>query len=207
MCGINYTPSKWYNYKLTFVTYRNSLFTHSKGERERMTERYILPVWLPVAPVSAKSPHRFGMPWWLFDTCDRWTAFRYHCRSSSCRCLCAHQCVTERAGSLEPSVLWPPQNNNNNFLSGQPQVESSSVKSGPSGYYYQGVWQPLGGTTVRQFKPISQCLHGKVVHMYGDSTIRQWFEYLKAALPGSWSTGISGRSLYLFTPQVNLFSL
>uniref|UniRef100_A0A3Q3F0B3 NXPE C-terminal domain-containing protein n=1 Tax=Labrus bergylta TaxID=56723 RepID=A0A3Q3F0B3_9LABR len=54
-------------------------------------------------------------------------------------------------------------------------------KSGLSGYYYQGVWRSLGGTKVHQFNnssAISQCLKGKVVHMYGDSTIRQWFEYL-----------------------------
>ncbi|KAI3366482.1 hypothetical protein L3Q82_000620 [Scortum barcoo] len=47
-------------------------------------------------------------------------------------------------------------------------------------------WQSLGGSTVRQFKTssdISQCLKGKVIHMYGDSTVRQWFDYLKAALP------------------------
>uniref|UniRef100_A0A3Q4H585 NXPE C-terminal domain-containing protein n=1 Tax=Neolamprologus brichardi TaxID=32507 RepID=A0A3Q4H585_NEOBR len=62
-----------------------------------------------------------------------------------------------------------------------------SVESGPSGYYYQGVWRALGGTTVSQFNTssaITQCLKGKVVHLYGDSTIRQWFEYLNTALPG-----------------------
>ncbi|XP_042259444.1 NXPE family member 3-like [Thunnus maccoyii] len=71
-------------------------------------------------------------------------------------------------------------------MKGQPEVKSSSVKSGPSGYYYQDTWQALGGTPVRQFSTssaISQCLKGKVVHMHGDSTIRQWFEYLNAALP------------------------
>ncbi|XP_075932092.1 NXPE family member 3-like [Anarhichas minor] len=69
---------------------------------------------------------------------------------------------------------------------GQPQVKSSTVTSGPSGYYYQGVWRALGGTTVREFNAsaISQCLKGKVVHMYGDSTIRQWFEFFDATLPG-----------------------
>ncbi|KAI3366947.1 hypothetical protein L3Q82_009595, partial [Scortum barcoo] len=68
----------------------------------------------------------------------------------------------------------------------QPEVKSSSVQSGPSGYYYQDAWQSLGGSIVRRFKTsvdISQCLKGKVIHMYGDSTIRQWFEYLNAALP------------------------
>uniref|UniRef100_A0A3Q3IMQ3 NXPE C-terminal domain-containing protein n=1 Tax=Monopterus albus TaxID=43700 RepID=A0A3Q3IMQ3_MONAL len=60
----------------------------------------------------------------------------------------------------------------------------------PSGYYYQGVWRALGGTTVRQFKTssaISQCLKGKMVHLYGDSTARQWFQYLTNALPGRYS--------------------
>ncbi|KAK9525493.1 hypothetical protein VZT92_016191 [Zoarces viviparus] len=69
---------------------------------------------------------------------------------------------------------------------GQPHVKSSTVTSGPSGYYYQGVWRALGGTTVREFSAsaISQCLKGKMLHMYGDSTIRQWYEFLNAALPG-----------------------
>ncbi|KAF1372575.1 hypothetical protein PFLUV_G00267230 [Perca fluviatilis] len=71
-------------------------------------------------------------------------------------------------------------------MKGQSEVKSSSVKSGPSGYYYQGVWRALGGTTVRQFNnsAIGQCLKGKVVYMYGDSTVRQFFEYLNAVLPG-----------------------
>ncbi|XP_042367355.1 NXPE family member 3-like [Plectropomus leopardus] len=69
---------------------------------------------------------------------------------------------------------------------GQPEVKISSVTSGPSGYYYYGMWRALNGTTVQQFNTslaIRQCLKGKVVHMYGDSTIRQWFEFLNEALP------------------------
>ncbi|KAM6961549.1 LOW QUALITY PROTEIN: NXPE family member 3-like [Tautogolabrus adspersus] len=68
---------------------------------------------------------------------------------------------------------------------GQPGVDGGSGKSGLSGYYYQGVWRSLDGTKVYQFNnssAISQCLKGKVVHLYGDSTIRQWFEYLSASL-------------------------
>ncbi|XP_074481599.1 NXPE family member 3-like [Sebastes fasciatus] len=69
---------------------------------------------------------------------------------------------------------------------GQPKVQSSIVTSGPSGYYYQDVWRALNGTTVHQFNTpyaISQCLKGKEVHLYGDSTIRQWYEFLIPALP------------------------
>ncbi|XP_042367478.1 NXPE family member 3-like isoform X2 [Plectropomus leopardus] len=69
---------------------------------------------------------------------------------------------------------------------GLPEVKSNNVTSGSLGYYYQGVWRALKGTTVPQFNSssaITQCLKGKVVHMYGDSTIRQWFEFLNATLP------------------------
>ncbi|KAM8908092.1 NXPE family member 3-like [Spinachia spinachia] len=69
---------------------------------------------------------------------------------------------------------------------GQLKVKTSSGTSAPSGYYYQGVWRALVGNTLSQFESsaITQCLKGKVIHMYGDSTIRQWFEFLNAALPG-----------------------
>uniref|UniRef100_A0A3Q1FZW7 Neurexophilin and PC-esterase domain family member 3 n=1 Tax=Acanthochromis polyacanthus TaxID=80966 RepID=A0A3Q1FZW7_9TELE len=73
------------------------------------------------------------------------------------------------------------------FFSGQVVVNSNNVESGPSGYYYHGAWQTLSGTKVQQFNTpsaITQCLKGKVVHLQGDSTIRQWFEYFSGALPG-----------------------
>ncbi|KAM9328358.1 NXPE family member 3-like [Pholidichthys leucotaenia] len=70
---------------------------------------------------------------------------------------------------------------------GQAPINSTIVNSGPSGYYYWGAWRALSGTIVQQFytpSAISQCLKGKMVHMYGDSTIRQWFEHLTKVLPG-----------------------
>ncbi|XP_018557870.1 NXPE family member 3 [Lates calcarifer] len=71
------------------------------------------------------------------------------------------------------------------------EVESSSIKPEPiklepSGYYYGDSWRPLGGVTMRQFNEssaITQCLKNKVINMYGDSTVRQWFEYLIAFVP------------------------
>ncbi|CAL8255576.1 unnamed protein product [Gadus morhua 'NCC'] len=71
------------------------------------------------------------------------------------------------------------------------ELENSTIKPEPdkytpSGYYYKGTWRPLGGTSVRQFNDpssITQCLSGKVIHMYGDSTMRQWYEYLSAFIP------------------------
>ncbi|KAM4712405.1 NXPE family member 3-like [Anableps anableps] len=65
-------------------------------------------------------------------------------------------------------------------------MSGEGVKARPAGYYYQGVWQALDGTTVREFNnatALSQCLKGKVLHLYGDSTVRQWFEFLIANMP------------------------
>ncbi|KAM6225253.1 NXPE family member 3 isoform 1-T1 [Rhynchocyon petersi] len=55
----------------------------------------------------------------------------------------------------------------------------------PSGYYYKDQWRP------RQFKmhqfndpdKVTECLQRKMVYLFGDSTIRQWFEYLTAFVP------------------------
>ncbi|KAJ4924864.1 hypothetical protein JOQ06_003814 [Pogonophryne albipinna] len=69
---------------------------------------------------------------------------------------------------------------------GQPEVKSSIVNFQASGYYYQGLWRALDGTKVHQFtgaSAVTQCLKDKVVHLYGDSTIRQWFQSLNLTLP------------------------
>ncbi|KAM9824579.1 NXPE family member 3-like [Neosynchiropus ocellatus] len=53
------------------------------------------------------------------------------------------------------------------------------------GYYYNGVWQRLTGTPVHHFNSpfaISLCLQRKMLYLYGDSTVRQWYEYLTRRL-------------------------
>ncbi|XP_041637264.1 NXPE family member 3-like [Cheilinus undulatus] len=77
---------------------------------------------------------------------------------------------------------------------GEPRVDQASRKPGLSGYYYQGLWRSLGGTKVHQFNnasAISQCLKGKVVHLYGDSTIRQWFNYFTTSLPDATAVNLN----------------
>ncbi|XP_068429283.1 NXPE family member 3 isoform X2 [Clinocottus analis] len=72
------------------------------------------------------------------------------------------------------------------------EVENSSVNPEPSklatsGYFYEDSWRPLSGVAMRQFNEssaVTYCLKNKVIHMYGDSTVRQWFEYLVALVPG-----------------------
>lgn len=66
-------------------------------------------------------------------------------------------------------------------------MKPESVQLVTSGYYYQNVWQPLDGANMHQFNDssaISQCLKNKLINMFGDSTVRQWFEYLIASVPG-----------------------
>ncbi|KAF6120728.1 neurexophilin and PC-esterase domain family member 3 [Phyllostomus discolor] len=55
----------------------------------------------------------------------------------------------------------------------------------PSGHYYRDQWRPRN-FKIRQFNEpdnITECLQKKVVYLFGDSTIRQWFEYLTAFVP------------------------
>ncbi|XP_061649066.1 NXPE family member 3-like isoform X1 [Phyllopteryx taeniolatus] len=69
---------------------------------------------------------------------------------------------------------------------GSSSQKPDPVKLATSGYYYQDSWRPLGGVTMRQFdtpSAITQCLTNKLVYMYGDSTLRQWFEFLLTVLP------------------------
>ncbi|KAM4615017.1 NXPE family member 3-like [Polymixia lowei] len=86
--------------------------------------------------------------------------------------------VSIRASEFASVSVLPKEN--------EASSSAGGVKPGASGYYYQGVWQTLEGTAVRQFSDssaISQCLRDKAVYLYGDSTIRQWFEYLNTVLP------------------------
>ncbi|KAL0968057.1 hypothetical protein UPYG_G00261750 [Umbra pygmaea] len=72
----------------------------------------------------------------------------------------------------------------------KPSAESISGKGAPtkfrpSGYYLNWSWRLLSGVVVREFNPaaITQCLKGKQMHIYGDSTARQYYEFLTSFLP------------------------
>uniref|UniRef100_UPI00398EA552 NXPE family member 3-like isoform X1 n=2 Tax=Pristiophorus japonicus TaxID=55135 RepID=UPI00398EA552 len=56
----------------------------------------------------------------------------------------------------------------------------------PSGFYYQDQWVS-SICNIRYFDTpasITDCLRGRKVYIFGDSTIRQWFEYLTEFVPG-----------------------
>ncbi|XP_026121291.1 NXPE family member 3-like [Carassius auratus] len=55
----------------------------------------------------------------------------------------------------------------------------------PAGFYLKDVWKSFVCNT-RQFSPaqMAHCLKNKIVYLMGDSTTRQWFEYLERKVPG-----------------------
>ncbi|XP_056105771.1 NXPE family member 3-like [Rhinichthys klamathensis goyatoka] len=55
----------------------------------------------------------------------------------------------------------------------------------PAGFYLKDVWNSFVCNT-RQFSSAQMvnCLKNKIVYMMGDSTTRQWFEYLERNVPG-----------------------
>ncbi|XP_067849191.1 NXPE family member 3-like [Heptranchias perlo] len=56
----------------------------------------------------------------------------------------------------------------------------------PSGFYYKDQWTSTT-CNIRRFDTparITYCLRRKIVYLFGDSTIRQWFEYLTEFVPG-----------------------
>ncbi|XP_060688789.1 NXPE family member 3-like [Hemiscyllium ocellatum] len=56
----------------------------------------------------------------------------------------------------------------------------------PSGFYFQDKWTSTS-CNVRRFNSpasVTNCLREKTIHIFGDSTIRQWFDYLIRFVPG-----------------------
>ncbi|XP_058426515.1 NXPE family member 3-like [Diceros bicornis minor] len=70
-------------------------------------------------------------------------------------------------------------------LSPRPACRPGLPAPKPSGFYHQDVWHSLF-CSARSFSTadsILGCLAGHVVHMMGDSTLRQWWEYLRDTVP------------------------
>nr|XP_033779002.1 NXPE family member 3-like isoform X2 [Geotrypetes seraphini] len=55
----------------------------------------------------------------------------------------------------------------------------------PSGFYYDDKWTSRVCSTKKFPTPpnVTKCLSGKVVYMFGDSTLRQWWHYLDDFVP------------------------
>ncbi|XP_073669291.1 NXPE family member 3-like isoform X2 [Paramisgurnus dabryanus] len=55
----------------------------------------------------------------------------------------------------------------------------------PAGFFFKDVWKSFVCNT-QEFSPLQlgKCLKNKIVYLFGDSTTRQWFEYLEKKVPG-----------------------
>uniref|UniRef100_A0A3Q0S8L8 Neurexophilin and PC-esterase domain family member 3 n=1 Tax=Amphilophus citrinellus TaxID=61819 RepID=A0A3Q0S8L8_AMPCI len=129
-------------------------------------------------PVCNYTDLRTGEPWFCYKpkklSCD---ARILHLRAGY-KAVTAMEKLFQRGVNMKVSI--PASGPASVTVLPQMKSKAYSVESGPSGYYYNGMWQAVGGPAVHQFNTpsaIIQCLKGKVVHLYGDSTIRQWFEY------------------------------
>jgi len=55
----------------------------------------------------------------------------------------------------------------------------------PAGFYLKDVWKSFVCNTQPFSSPqMGNCLKNKIVYLMGDSTTRQWFEYLERNVPG-----------------------
>uniref|UniRef100_A0A4W2C2C4 NXPE C-terminal domain-containing protein n=1 Tax=Bos indicus x Bos taurus TaxID=30522 RepID=A0A4W2C2C4_BOBOX len=82
--------------------------------------------------------------------------------------------------------IWVAQENNRSLVLSPPQPCHPGIPAPrPSGFYHQNMWHSLSCSS-RSFSTadsILRCLAGHVVHMMGDSTLRQWWEYLRDTVP------------------------
>ncbi|KAM4697254.1 NXPE family member 3-like [Discoglossus pictus] len=62
----------------------------------------------------------------------------------------------------------------------------------PSGFYYQDVWKSRVCLALSFNHPssVADCLRGKIIYMFGDSTLRQWWEYLVDFVPSLKEIGL-----------------
>nr|XP_014350391.1 PREDICTED: NXPE family member 3 [Latimeria chalumnae] len=126
---------------------------------------------------------------------DHYTAepwFCYKPKKLSCATRISHAKGGYQKGLLTKEESFLFQRDNVTVL--LPINEDSrvieSLRSGkqvfpPSGFYYSNKWKSKR-LKIHQFNnstDVTECLQGKVIHLYGDSTIRQWFEYLTEFVP------------------------
>ncbi|KAM4749205.1 NXPE family member 3-like [Rhinophrynus dorsalis] len=88
-----------------------------------------------------------------------------------------------------PSLISPinvePTNHIDDLILKLPVCKTGQEAPQPSGFYYNDIWTSLvcSGKHFHQPCNASACLRGKDIHMIGDSTLRQWFEYLESFIP------------------------
>ncbi|XP_066445615.1 NXPE family member 3-like [Eleutherodactylus coqui] len=94
--------------------------------------------------------------------------------------------VTDKtiSGSVPP-INVKPDPHFSELASKLPSCRPGQESPQPSGFYYKDTWTSLvcQGRHFPQPSDARDCLKGKDIHMFGDSTLRQWFEYLISFIP------------------------
>ncbi|KAM3926690.1 NXPE family member 3-like isoform 2-T2 [Leptodactylus fuscus] len=94
--------------------------------------------------------------------------------------------VTDKtiSGSI-PSLNVTKDQGSSDLISKLPTCKPGQELLQPSGFYYEDVWTSLvcRGRHFPHPSDVLGCLKGKDIHMIGDSTLRQWFEYLERFIP------------------------
>ncbi|KAJ8389258.1 hypothetical protein AAFF_G00121230 [Aldrovandia affinis] len=107
---------------------------------------------------------------------------RYQAKLSSLDASILHKDKTNiNVPGRDPEILVLPHDINTQTPACQPGLDTPV----PAGFYFQDHWTSLVCRS-RAFNTaslVSACLKDKQVHMMGDSTLRQWFEYLESAVP------------------------
>ncbi|XP_055454551.1 NXPE family member 3-like isoform X2 [Psammomys obesus] len=78
-----------------------------------------------------------------------------------------------------------PGNRSDMALPSRPPCRPGHLSLKPSGFYHQDRWHSTFCSS-RSFPTadsILSCLAGRIVYMMGDSTLRQWWEYLRDTVP------------------------
>ncbi|XP_061697484.1 NXPE family member 3-like isoform X2 [Syngnathoides biaculeatus] len=168
--------------------YFSSVFR--RGNRSEKTE---CNVFLPRdrGPLCNLTDPRSGAPWYCYKpktlNCD--ARYSHSMGGYAKNLISKKEALLFKRGK---NVIVPIRASTTDTINVLPaRTGSSSRQTDPvmlatSGYYYQDSWRPLGGVPMGRFdgaSAITRCLTGMLVYMYGDSTLRQWFEYLLSVLP------------------------
>nr|XP_057937477.1 NXPE family member 3-like [Doryrhamphus excisus] len=140
-------------------------------------------------PLCDYTDPRTGEPWY----CYKPRLLSCHSRINHAKGGYLKNITTDKEARLFQSgvnIKVPIRASGNDTISVLPSrteskhLKPDAVNQATSGYYYQESWRTLGDIAMRHFdsSAIAQCLTNKVVHLYGDSTIRQWFDFLVKAL-------------------------
>ncbi|XP_053718284.1 NXPE family member 3-like [Synchiropus splendidus] len=146
-------------------------------------------------PVCDFTDLRTGEPWFCFKPKQLGCESRISHSMGGYHAKIFHDPGEEKVFQIGVNMKVKLRSEGPAFVNVLPQRNASSGSErnrtvenlGHSGYYYRGEWQALDGTRVQHFqKPaaMSKCLQGKKIYMFGDSTVRQWYEYLVEKLPG-----------------------